>query len=109
MNAHMLCRLDFESPFEMGPVIDANVEAGPHQAAVGVFLPDLPDIAKLHMRGRLSGIEQPLVLPLDERLLAQAFRRHPARRHHHMGMMISDVAILARPMNGEVDGRTIAI
>ena len=109
MDAHMLGRLDLEPPLPVRPMVDPDIEPGPRQPLIGDLLPRLPNVPELNVgRGQTVG-DQPLVLPLDIGLVAQAFGGDLARRHHHMGVVVANVARLMRSVDREIHRRPIPV
>ena len=53
--------------------------------------------------------QQPGILSLKIGLVAQSLFRDRSRRHHHMRMVIANVAGVVRRMNGEIHRRTVAV
>ena len=71
MDAHVLGRLDFESPLPVRPMVDPDIEPGPRQPLIGDLLPRLANVPELNVgRGQTVG-DQPFVLPLDSGLVAE--------------------------------------
>ncbi|SOC89941.1 hypothetical protein SAMN05421890_4934 [Ensifer adhaerens] len=61
------------------------------------------------MRGRQVVFQEPLVLPLNEGFLAQPLLVHLPRRHQKMCVVVSNVARIMRPVDGEIHPRAVAV
>ena len=107
VNAHMLGRLDRKPARQVRAMIDPHIQPGPRQVLVRHALPRLPKVADLHVSRGEALRQEPLVLPLQKRLLSQPFGRHHPRRHHHMRMMVADVTRLVRRMDRKIHRRPV--
>ncbi len=105
----MLGRLDLEPTLQVRAVVDPNIKSKPYEMPVCVMLPQLPNVAKLHVRGRLVVVQQPLVFTLDQRLFAKPLLAHYPRRHHHMRVKIPDITFALRLVNVEIHRGAIAV
>ena len=108
VNAHMLGRRDLQSPLVVRAVVNPDIQLRTRQMRIGDLLPGLPDIAKLHLRGRQVARKQPFVLPFDRRLVAEAVWSDGPDGHHQMRMVVANIGLLTRRMDGEVHRRAVA-
>jgi len=98
-----------ETTLQVRTMVDPDIQTGPRQMTVGMGFPSLHDVAKLHVRGRLIGGQQPLVLALDQRLLAKTIWLNHSRRQQHMRMRVANVSLDMRLVDGEVDSSAVPI
>jgi len=109
MDAHVPGRLDLQATLLVRAMVNADVETGERQMLVCQMLEELPEIPKLHLRRGKIARQQFLVGKLEISLAAKPVGANRSRRHHHMGMVVANVAVGMRCMNGKIDSRAIAI
>lgn len=109
MDTDMLGGRKLKAALRMRPMIDANIQPLALKLAIGNALPRLPDIAKLHVGCRHAIRQQPRILVLKIGLFSQPGFTDLPRGHHHMRMVVSDIALLVRRMDRQIYRCAIAV
>lgn len=109
VDAHVLGRLDLQAAVPVRAVIYANIMAGQRQMPVGALLPIQPNIAQLIVRRGQAQRRELLVLKLPLGFLAKPVLLHLPRGQHDVGMMVANVGVGVRPVDGEIHRHPVAV